>query len=388
MLAQIIRNDEELSVGTGGPEIVQQSKRTVYEGSAESVEYTVTTRLAGGRKVTTILRVDPQTHLPQSATIRQSEGSELLCRFDYPEFGPEDVYALGVAKNAIVVDRVPSADLQRVATGVLNGRRQFDDYYCLLVHSSANQHWSQASRMYRTWRKGDCWRIEQSFTDPEDDEALARQPLPPDDVDRKAYWFQRAKETRFYPVLVCDGQHIWRFKQEFDQPTEKRFTFKTTGAERDPVDFDQSFVMLPLFTPAPELEGHSAPLGGTSAKVVERLNPHPDQGPAGTVLVEREYIGRRGQPQKQDLDRYWVDPVNGYLVMRHEMVDLDHDPPQIIQSREIADWKRSPRGFFYPVELKWDESGIAHYYLDFVTPDAAMFSPKATESIKQRVATR
>jgi hypothetical protein len=383
VLQQMMRGSDQLdSTGTAA-EIVRQSKRTVDDGGRRLTEYSLTYRLSGGREVSSVVRVNPATKLPETATIKTG-GGEMTCRFDYPEFGPEDVYALGVPKEVVVVDRVPSADLQRLARGVLDGRRDFDDYYCVLVQSAASQHWSRTNRMYRTWRKGDRWRIEQAFSDPQDDEELWQQPLPPEDADRKQYWLQRARETRFYPVIVCDGRHIYRFQQEFSDQTQPRITFQTTGARRDSMDFDRSFAMLPLFTPAPELEGHCAMLGGTSSKVIERLVAEPDRGPAGTILVEREYADRRGQPNKQDLDRHWIDPVNGFLVMRFEMVDLDSDPPKVVQFRQIMSFERSPSGYFYPTELKWDEAGIAHYYVDFeATIDDAIFSPEATQAVVQ-----
>jgi hypothetical protein len=383
LLRQMVRGSDQLdSTGTAA-EIVRQSKRTVDDGGRRLIEYSLTYRLSGGRDVSSVVRVNPATNLPETATIKTG-GGEMTCRFDYPEFGPEDVYALGVPKDVVVVDRVPPADLRRLATGVLDGRRDFDDYYCVLVQSAASQHWSRTSRMYRTWRKGDCWRIEQAFSDQQDDEVLWKQPLPPDETDRKAYWFKRARETRFYPVIVCDGRHIYRFQQEFSDQAQSRITFLTTGARRDYMDYDRSFAMLPLFLPAPELEGHCATLGGMSTKVVERLVPKPDRGPEGTILIEREYSDRRGQPNRQDLDRFWIDPVNGFLVMRYEMVDLDGDPPKVMQFRQIMSFDRSPSGYFYPTELKWDEAGIAHYYVDFDAKfDDAIFSPDALQSVIQ-----
>ncbi len=384
LFAEFMRGDDEVSSGQGAVEVVEQSKRDVDKDGATLTEYTLALRLSGGREVTTIVRVDPKTRLPRTATIQSAGQADMTCRFDYPEFGPEDVYALGVAKNVAVVDRVPSPDLQRIADGTLAGRRDFDDYYCVNVWAAASQHWSRTNRLYRVWRKGDCWRIEQSFSDPQDDEELWQQDLPGDDVDRKQYWMERARQIRFYPVIVCDGRHVYRFKHEFSDQSQKRITFQTTTAARDYMDYDRSFAMLPLFTPAPELEGHCAPLGGTSPHITQRLIADPGDGPEGTVLVEREYSDRRGQPLKQDIDRYWIDPVNGYLVMRYEMIDLDSDPPAVMQFREITSFERSPIGYYYPTALQWDEAGLMYYYVDFeVNIDDAIFTPEATESVVQ-----
>jgi hypothetical protein len=382
VLGQFMRGDDEVSTAGGVAEVVDQSKREINEDGRKVTEYTIALRLSGGREVTTIVRVDPASGLPQTATIQSADQADVTCRFDYPEFGPEDVYALGVSRDVAVVDRLPSPDLQRIAAGVLAGRRDFDDYYCVAVQSAKSRHWSRTNRMYRTWRKGDCWRIEQSFSDARDDRQLWEQELPGDDVDRREYWAERVRQTRFYPVIVCDGRHIYRFQHEFSEPDEGRITFETTTAERDYMDFDREFGMLPLFTPAPELEGHRATLGGVTGRVAERLIAEPERGPDGTVLVEREYLDRRGQPHKQDLHRFWIDPVNGYLVMRSEMVDLDSDPPEVMQFREILEYDRSPRGHFFPTVLKWDEAGKMHYYVDFdVDIDEAIFSPDATGSV-------
>jgi hypothetical protein len=344
----------------------------------------MTYRLAGNRQVTTVVRVSGDTRRPDTATIQAEDGLRLVCRFDYPEFGPRDAYELGVPREVPVIDRVPAPDLQRIIAGVTDGRRRFDAYYCVLVHSNAAHHWSRTNRLYRTWRKGDCWRIEQSFSDPQDDEELWGSPLPAENVDRAQYWFERARRTRFYPVIVCDGRHVFRFKHEFSDPAQKRITFQTARAERDYMDYDPSFAMLPLYTPAPELEGHCATLGGAGPRVVERLIADPVDGPPGTVLVEREYSGRRGQADKQDLDRFWIDPVNGFLVMRYEMVDLDRDVPEVMQSRQVLSFNRSPSGYFYPTLLRWDQSGLAHYYVDFEAKfDDVIFQPDATAAVRQ-----
>lgn len=384
VFGQFMRGDDEVSAGTGLVEVLEQSKRDIDEDGRALTEYTITLRMSGGRVATTIVRVDPATRLPLTATIQSEGQADVACRFDYPEFGPEDVYALGVPRDVAVIDRLPSPDLQRVAAGVLAGRQDFDVYYCVLVESATSQHWSRTNRMYRTWRKGDCWRIEQSFSDPQDDEELWERELPGDGVDRREFWMQQARETRFYPVMVCDGRNIYRFKREYSDVTQPRITFRTTTAELDPQYYDRSVAMLPLYTPAPELEGHCAPLGGASPHITQRLIAEPADGPEGTVLVEREYDNRRGQTHKQDIDRYWIDPVHGFLVMRYDMVDLDSDPPKVISSRTIGSYAQSPSGYFYPTVLQYPEGGTRQYYVDFdVDIDDAIFSPEAKESVVQ-----
>ena len=110
LFGQLLGDQRELSTGTGLAEVVKQSKRSIRDGNRQLVEYSMTYRLAGGRTVNVAIRVDPATRLPETATIQPQEGPELHCRFDYPEFGPEDLNSLGVPKDAPVVDRVPAAD--------------------------------------------------------------------------------------------------------------------------------------------------------------------------------------------------------------------------------------------------------------------------------------
>ncbi len=50
--------------------------------------------------------VDSQTHLPRSMIGRfTGEPQSMNFEFDYPATGPADIYALGVPKNAKLIDR-------------------------------------------------------------------------------------------------------------------------------------------------------------------------------------------------------------------------------------------------------------------------------------------
>ena len=59
--------------------------------------------------------------------------------FSYPEKGPVDVYALGVPRDAKLVDLVPPADLARVIDGIKASAERFGPYFTINVITDARQ---------------------------------------------------------------------------------------------------------------------------------------------------------------------------------------------------------------------------------------------------------
>ncbi len=62
-------------------------------------------------------RVDADTKIPKlsrSTTKREGKQVSWESRFDYPDHGPDDIYALGAPKTAQIVDRTPSDEMMQI----------------------------------------------------------------------------------------------------------------------------------------------------------------------------------------------------------------------------------------------------------------------------------
>ncbi len=129
------------------------------------VDFQLTFRqIDGGRERVTVYRVDSETRLPKFRIDRQenADDPEMRVELDYPESGPADVFALGVPRDVKVVDYVPTPELTQILAGMRAGREGMDTYSGLIVQGSSRIHWSEASTVWRVWRSGNKWRIEQS----------------------------------------------------------------------------------------------------------------------------------------------------------------------------------------------------------------------------------
>ena len=140
----------------GTERIVSQSQREVVENGRRWIEFQLV--LARGAARQAMLRVDPQTMLPVSLTSRVSENQSptSVWVFDYPDNGPQDVYALGVPRGVTVDAHLLAADVQHVLDGMAASRDKFGNFHAI-VATESNRY---ALPTYLVWRKQDRWRID------------------------------------------------------------------------------------------------------------------------------------------------------------------------------------------------------------------------------------
>jgi hypothetical protein len=98
-----------VSLEVPGPDrILDQSRRGVTREGQNRWQYTFTLEAFDGGHADTyivVFEVDPTTRRPVSWIRRAPDGSrEIRFAIDYPETGPEDIYALGVPRTAKVVE--------------------------------------------------------------------------------------------------------------------------------------------------------------------------------------------------------------------------------------------------------------------------------------------
>lgn len=374
LLQALLADDFETALAGLDARIIDQQRRTITVEGQPRHEYRLV--VAGGddagmrREVTAL--VDPATKLPitLSTSIRDADGKvvfEDVSVLDYPASGPNSIHALGVPRDAPLVDNVPRGDLQRALRGLAIGRTRFDDYRGLVIWGSPTpvpRGDSGLEMPYQVWRCGLQWRIER----------IQRKRLDamPDDVDPATWWNQQLAGSRLILERLSTGSEYFELTLVPSQPHEPDPDFpRYLKIARFEKEVRSLFGSSDPLSRQSELElaeciGYPTLLGEYSASYAMTINTHPADGPPGCVLVEsRGTTGGRGPAIGE---RVWLDPTRGYLVLRRE----SRGSP----SMEVMDVAQSPSGRWYPTRLRViggrrsretgeTEDSYVNYHLDF-----------------------
>ena len=377
----LLSDDVETALAVCGTKLINQQRREITVDGRPRHEYRFVVVGRGNpnaRSEVTVL-VDPDTKLPtdwEVATI-DPDGHKIYgvqCVVDFPESGPDSIYALGVPRDAPIIDTVSRGDVRRVLQALALGRARFDDYRGLAIISSLEP--TPEGRgpevCYQVWRRGRKWRIEQV-------QRKQRDVMPPD-VDPHTWWNQQLANSRLVLRSLSTGTEHCTMKQVNAQPLGPDPDFphylkaarfeKVVRSISVPADPWREYILEEM----PEWIGHPRLLGEDAAGYAMTINPRPERGPLDCVLVEslRSPSGRGGAIGQ----RVWVDPARGYLVRRMEMVDGGADNPDVSPAREVVSSAQSPSGQWYPTRLRVVGGAVSHetgmktdyycnYYLDF-----------------------
>ncbi len=111
--------------------VLDQEMKKVSEDGHAWLDYRLTVSHSGlPEPMQLFFRVDATTKLPHLCRISgvwKGKPTTDEARFDYPEQGPANIYALGVPKTTKLVDRVPTGDLKRVWEAQQTGRKRMDN---------------------------------------------------------------------------------------------------------------------------------------------------------------------------------------------------------------------------------------------------------------------
>ena len=371
------------SLQAGSHEITSHTKKTVREGDATFIEYRLTTKAVGdAQPVVTVLRVDPQTKLPVSW--KTMIGDKLLysCRVEYPDHGPQSVYAMGVPRDVKIVDQAPSADLKRILAAWKAGRTRFDSYRAVVVESTFADHRAGGWTVYQVWRKGTKWRIERLRRPPDMKSFGNKEDAVPADTDPKTWWLARGQKWEKMPLVVSDGTVEIKLKYIFAEPRredpknpqyiliesmkpERMNTFRGPSDDPQPREIGLT----------PNLEVYPALSGRGGWSFATTVDPRPTSGPKGTVLIEnlkRNPSKTAGRPCGA---RYWADPARGYALrqVRYLKTGQAEDSQQgLVEMQQLA---LSPSGLWYPRVVRHVKNvhyndgktsdSYSRYYLDF-----------------------
>ncbi len=152
--------------------------------------YTVYTLNFTGQEVMGSMewRVDPKA---KRVVNLRAQGGQLpepvVIHFDYPDSGPADIYALGVPRDAKIIDQTPSEELLDLDNNIRAARDAFaPSYYAIICTASIKEQTGvyQPIGVHVVYKKSGKYRIEQYS-------ALAKSDVPITDMKAMRAWIEQ-----------------------------------------------------------------------------------------------------------------------------------------------------------------------------------------------------
>jgi hypothetical protein len=372
----IFRGDAFRPEDVPAPGLISQRQRTVTEDGRRWILYEL--QLSGhGRSDSMVIRVDPQTKLPERMTGTHGK-DKMEATFDYPVEDLADIYAFGVPRDASIEDRTPPADLSRILKIVEQNRRNFGDYVAVVYGNKEGR----PNVVHLVRCKGDKWRI---------DTGVGCTKHIASGADLATWWQEHGPETLPEGMALCDGRDVYDYSQVHDKTGwQSRMHHCRPGDERAEsqrlIGADY-FVELAAYPPNKFVTA--------SPDYTVRLDPKGENGPAGSVRVETRMAKHGGAAFRNmyHKEEFWLQPKYGYAVVKHVLSDCparDEDPRQMPKRwvYEYGGFCRTPRGAWYPAVARCKNAlqsksknkprgvefhdQVTYFHLDFTSqmPDA------------------
>ncbi len=172
-------------------------------------------------------------------------------------------------------------------------------------------------------------------------------------------------KEQFMPYEVCDGKWLWLYLYSSRMPTQADID---AGAPKDKPFLASNEKQRRMAFPPGMANGefiycadnhpeylarplpYSAALGYSPDEV--KLNPKPASGPPNTVLLEVQNSHWTAGGYYPQMWRYWIDPEQGYLVIRYEELVTREGKEEIIRGHAIEGVTQDPQGQWYPTVIR------------------------------------
>ncbi len=313
LLRLVMTDDPQTKLPPSPLELIDRSVKDVQEGDRRWTEFRFEFRdtRQNGATHTTTVRIDPATRLPIEMTSDESLGGKKASRtfvFDYPETGPEDVYALGVPREATVLDWRRPAGVKELYAAHAKGRdRAIEPYTAIVVTSVMHSDFADIFDAMRVRFDGSSWQIEHADFDQLckfRQHVHSKQITIPADADRAAWWKEQVANLPFGPAQGAGAA-------------------SGHAALADRVGYY-------MFGDPTAPGGHFT------------IDQHPAIGPKDAILMSiRTSVG---------LNNFWMDPQRDYVVRRFETLTGD----QIWKYRTtiLDKLEKSPGGKWYATQVR------------------------------------
>ena len=164
-LEAMLAGAEETARWRGAP--VSKSVQTV--GDVRYTVYTVTKGQADEEPLPQRIYVDPRTN--RIARMVSGKAEPITCEVDYPKTGPKDIFALGVPRDAKIVDKMPTPDVLVLDRKIRAARDPFGPtYYAILCSGQLEQRPGRDEPVFvpqqvrAVYKRGGRYRIEAYLT--------------------------------------------------------------------------------------------------------------------------------------------------------------------------------------------------------------------------------
>jgi hypothetical protein len=319
--------DRALAVPESPIRILGRTHRDVWEGNRRWTEYTVdcrdTRRTRENYRVT--FRVDPETKLPveMRSTEQFSPNDptvERVYAIDYPEAGPADVYALGVPRDAQVIDRrhartKDGKEIQDLLDAYVKARgKPLERYKVTALGELPPKGFSDVFRAFRENTAGEEVQLEE--------------------VD-----FEQLSEFR---------KQLWSGKLSLPKDTDPAVWWRRQieGMKFKPMEGGGELLPDRVGYPRELLTLGPSPIDNPDCRVT--LDRKPVSGPPDTVLLRIRIETTAGFNDCF----FWIAPQRDYLVLRHE-IHFSRDHAAWNNATQIIDKvQQSPSGRWYAAAVR------------------------------------
>jgi hypothetical protein len=382
-LERLFFGDPDKAFRGGRYELLSHTQRTERDGDATFIEHRFTTEAEiDDRQMVTVLRVDSQTRLPVSWKSMIGQTLVFSCQVDYPDHGPQTIYAMNVPHDVELVDQTPSEDLERILAAWNAGRTRFDSYRAVVVQSRTPDHHTSGHAVYQVWRKGLKWRVERLRMPPRRGSGPFEDQVPTD-AEPETWWLSRGDQWEAVPKTVSDGtveirlQVIWPDPARPDPENPRYGLIKSLEPQRT------NAFMVPTADPRPddvwlmpEFRAYPFVFGRNGFGYKRSVDAQPAAGPKGAVLVESCMVNPPERPDRLRGARYWVDPARSYVLRQVQWLRTSQPeelPNGVVEMRDLA---LSPSGLWYPGVVRVVQNSVSledgkvsdtyyRYYVDF-----------------------
>ena len=283
------------------------------------------------------VRVDPESGLPveMRSTEKRSPNDPVTgwtLAIDYPDYGPSDIYAMGVPKDAAINDRrhVKNENGEEIkaflAEYVKAQGKPLEPFSMTILHSRPGTDFAEISRAYRGRDDGQGMQLE-AVNPPDPIFEISRkvrlgQITQPEGTDRAEWWKQQIAGMKFAPTQEFYHGNL---PNRIGYP-EELTRHLTTGLH---------------LTKGPSL------IDNPDIKVT--LDRQPRLGPPGTVL-----LNIRVQTTIGGNDFFfWIAPEKDYLVLRQEIHFTKDRVAWNNLTRIIDSVEQSPKGRWYATQARY-----------------------------------
>ncbi len=405
LFQELTKGEEQLSFADAfldDPDIksVEQSRREIKDQKGRWYEYELRFQQDEPQADSLTIRVDSESMLPQTMTMNisdEGEAKSMTFLFDFPDTGPQDIYALGVPRDKEIVDISPqqlTGRRKEIVDAIRAAAEGFDDYRALMISSKPDLPW-HIGTPYLVWRQGNKSRSETGCIDPDNPPPKVE---PGKQTDHLTWWKNRCRKLWFLSGQIFDGETL--FDAQYVTPEseyrqqEHPYVFRpdewvVTGWK------EHSWTIEWPARTAPIVWAYPKSIEGMLESPLYEIEIVPEPRDDAPKAVRLKAVSTPEGENRTDESEYLLDPEKGYALLHSRTASFTLDGDDKVLSSEFEqtcnEWKQSPKGYWYPTLILSESSFLqdgeqihqpsrVHYYLDFDVPmPDTLFGPRERE---------